>query len=401
MERVFEELVKEYGTPLYIFQTDTFKNRIKVVAETLKSVKICYCVKANPFLVAEVSEYVSRFEVCSYGEFLLCQYHQIPPGLIFFTGVYKEESQVKEAIRYGVRRFSCESRNQLKILDGMAKSMGVCLQIFLRLGGHDQFGMSRKDIFDIVASSTEGLLHFAGIHYFASSQKQNISKIESELQKIDQFCGELRQKLEFSVEEIEYGLGLDTDYFSSDPFGSEMRLLADAAEVLSEFAQKYCITVEMGRFYTAICGYYLTKVVDTKVNEGIRYAVVDGGSHQMHYDGQMMGMKIPPVHIVNAINKEEEIENVQMQEWTLCGSLCTHNDLIARRVPLDRLKLGDILCFEYIGAYSVTEGMAMFLTRDIPPVILYSHDKGIICARPRSETVMLNGGCIEGRNGRF
>lgn len=55
------------------------------------------------------------------------------------------------------------------------------------------------------------------------------------------------------------------------------------------------------------------------------------------------------------------------------------------------------MCFGYAGAYSVTEGMVLFLTKDIPPVIMHSHEKGNVCVRPRSETVMYNGGYAEGR----
>ncbi len=391
MDQVFMELVKEYGTPLYVFDMDVFQKRIQTVAEVLDFVKICYCMKANPFLASEVPEFVSRFEVCSYGEFLLCRQYKIAPERIFYTGVYKEERQIKEAVQYGVRNFSCESRNQLKILDEAAEAMNVQLHVFLRLSSNNQFGMDRADIFDIIARQKEYALHFAGIHYYGVSQKRDTVKVKVELDIIGQLCDEVRQKYGFLVEEIEYGLGLDSDYFQKDPFHSEMQLLKESAVILREFSKKYCVTIEMGRFFAACCGYYLTKVIDMKINGGIRYAIADGGSHQMHYDGQMLGMKIPPVHI---LEKKTETRN---EEWTLCGSLCTHNDLITRKVLLGSLRLGDILCFGYAGAYSVTEGMVLFLTKDIPPVIMHSHEKGNVCVRPRSETVMYNGGYAEGR----
>lgn len=396
MNQMFVELVKEYGTPLYVFDVDIFKRRMEAVTEAMDSAKMCYCVKANPFLMPEVPESVSRFEVCSYGEFLLCQHHKIAPERIFYTGVYKEIGQIKEAVRYGVRFFSCESRNQLKMLDEVAQSMNVQMHVFLRLGDKNQFGMDRRDIFDIIAEEKNYALHFSGIHYFGNSQKRNISKIKDELDKIEQICDELRKKYGFLVEEVEYGPGLDTDYFDKDPYNSEIKLLKESAVILMQFSRKHCVTVEMGRFFTACCGYYLSKIVDIKMNDGIQYAIVDGGSHQMHYDGQMMGMKMPPVYVLRE-QKDENKEKSEIQEWTLCGSLCTHNDLIARKVYLGDLKLGDILCFGYTGAYSVTEGMAMFLTRDIPPVILCSHKKGNVCVRPRSETVIFNGGYTEGR----
>ncbi len=37
------------------------------------------------------------------------------------------------------------------------------------------------------------------------------------------------------------------------------------------------VTVELGRALAAMCGYYLTKVEDTKTSDGIHYCIVDGG----------------------------------------------------------------------------------------------------------------------------
>ncbi len=397
MKQILSMVSGTYGTPVYVFDTDSFQSRIKTVAEAFGSVGICYCVKANPFLIAYVPEFVSRFEVCSYGEFCLCRNYEIEAEKIFYTGVYKEEEEIKDAILYGVRCFSCESLTQLELLEQVARDMKVELNILLRLGTNNQFGMDEADIKTIIGEADKYNLHFAGIHFFDKSQKRDVSKIGEELLKLESLCREIKEKFGYAIEQIEYGPGLDADYFSEWPAEAEKKLLKEAAYVLREFVQNYHVTIEMGRFFSACCGYYLTKVVDLKCCGGLRYAIVDGGSHQLHYDGQMMGMKVPPVCILQRRKETDNMGKNEFQEWAICGSLCTHNDLISRRVPFQNLQIGDILCFAYIGAYSVTEGMTTFLTRDIPPVVLYSQKTGLICMRKRMETVMLNGGCMTER----
>ena len=62
-----------------------------------------------------------------------------------------------------------------------------------------------------------------------------------------------------------------------------------------------------------------------------------------------------------------------VQDWTLCGSLCTTNDVLVRSMPLAGLCPGDLLVFENTGAYSVTEGLGLFLSRDLPQVILWQN----------------------------
>ena len=77
------------------------------------------------------------------------------------------------------------------------------------------------------------------------------------------------------------------------------------------------------------------------------------------------------------------------EEWTVFGSLCTVNDILVKRIPLAGLAIGDVLVFERAGAYCVTEGMSLFLSRDLPAVVL--HSKGMLrLARKNTPTDGLN-----------
>jgi diaminopimelate decarboxylase len=54
--------------------------------------------------------------------------------------------------------------------------------------------------------------------------------------------------------------------------------------------------------------------------------------------------------------------------YDICGSLCTINDVLVKEVPLQHPEVDDILVFMNVGAYSVTEGISLFLSRDLPRV---------------------------------
>ena len=116
------------------------------------------------------------------------------------------------------------------------------------------------------------------------------------------------------------------------------------------------VTLEVGRYLAAYCGYYLTRIVDQKINKGQRYGIVDGGIHHLSYFGQMMAMKIP--HFMHLSQKEKE----EKELWNICGSLCTVNDVLVKNLPLSNAAIGDLLVFERVGAYSVTEGIYLFLS---------------------------------------
>ena len=142
----------------------------------------------------------------------------------------------------------------------------------------------------------------------------------------------------------------------------------------------------MGRFFAAPCGYYFTKVMDVKTNYDINYAIVDGGMNQLKYDGQLQGMQIPKIiHL-----KANESNQDEAKPWTLCGSLCTTADILARNVSFNGLEIGDTLVFCRTGAYSVMEGMAVFLSREMPVVTVYSEKEGLTVLREMLYTDIFN-----------
>ena len=101
-----------------------------------------------------------------------------------------------------------------------------------------------------------------------------------------------------------------------------------------------------------------------------------------------MAMKLPHVQHIS----RDAAENQAEEKWNLCGSLCTSADVIVKQFPLTGGKGGDVLVFERVGAYSVTEGINLFLSRDLPKVLFYSDEQGIQLIRDTQETDRINSG---------
>ena len=79
------------------------------------------------------------------------------------------------------------------------------------------------------------------------------------------------------------------------------------------------------------------------------------------------------------------------ENYEICGSLCTVSDVIIRQVPLANPETGDILVFERTGAYSVTEGISLFLSRDLPRIYI-KNGKELREIRKQIQTEELNYG---------
>ncbi len=69
-----KEIAIKCGTPSYIFDTDVLCERIDKMQEILGcGVTVCYAMKANPFLIGTLDKKLDKFEVCSPGEFAICE----------------------------------------------------------------------------------------------------------------------------------------------------------------------------------------------------------------------------------------------------------------------------------------------------------------------------------------
>ena len=63
---------------------------------------------------------------------------------------------------------------------------------------------------------------------------------------------------------------------------------------------------------------------------------------------------------------------------------------MARNVELRNLEVGDVLAFGRTGAYSVTEGIALFLSREIPAAAVCSKKDGLKLVRAELPTDQFN-----------
>ena len=358
-------------TPSYVFDEAVFAARAKQVESAFgEKTKLCFSIKANPFLLSCLPDTFDRIEVCSPGELTICERTGTAMEKVIYSGVNKGRADIERAIKDGVGTFTAESMLHLEMINEAAQKYGKVVPLLLRLTAGSQFGMEADALKEIVKNRADYPgVEIVGVHFFSGTMKKKPVLIERELRRVLAFMDGVKDELGFAFEHLEYGTGLAVDYFSADADELEAERLAGTAPIIREAAEKYKLTVEMGRFFAATCGVFATKVVDVKTNEGVNYAILDGGMHQIRYDGQIQGMQTPNVLHLPAGEKTGD-----RQPWTLCGSLCTTADVLARGVEFDGLAIGDTIVFTRVGAYSLMEGMSIFLSRDLPAIYLKSSD---------------------------
>ena len=397
---ILKKIGQEYKTPAYVFDLDMLRERIVLIEECLAGrAELCFAMKANSFLVGCPDTGIRKYEVCSPGEFHICERAKIPPEQIVLSGVYKAVEDVRHTLGVCGDRavYTVESRAHLELLECCAKDRNLVLNVLIRVTSGNQFGVDEEEVCEMIRCREQcPHIHFRGLQYYSGTQKKKLSKIEKELQYLDGLIGKLEEEYQYHTEELEYGPGFYVPYFDGDEEVEDKTILSEFVELLGQMNFQGKVTLEMGRYIAAYCGYYVTSIVDRKINKGQHYAIIDGGIHHLSYFGQMMAMKIPHYQHIPAREQEDIIVDIQdAAEWNVCGSLCTVNDVIVKKLPMANVQIGDVIVFERVGAYSVTEGIYLFLSRRLPKVLTYDEENGVTVLRQEVASDVINDGSLK------
>ncbi len=379
----YESIIQEYGTPTYLYDIETLINRVNYLKSKFdKDIHMVYAVKANTFIAKELENDVDRYEICSPGEFEICNKLHINHQKMVISGVYKDYETIENMIANydDIGKYTIESIEQYSLLKKLTSIYQRNIHILIRLTSGNQFGVNEDEFKKIIQDKTE-FITVDGIEYFSGTQKHSIKKINREVDYLVEFVNSIEEQYGVILHEVEFGPGLPIFYFQDDEF-DEDTFLTEVNTALQKIKGKV-VSLEIGRSIAASCGSYLTKVVDMKTNKNGNFTIVDGGIHHLVYYGQTMAMRVPFFEVVPKRDNE-------IQTYNLYGSLCTINDILVKNVSVPTLELGDVFIFKNVGAYSATEGISLFLSRDLPKVIICSRDKKIKVVRDRVKTSEIN-----------
>lgn len=349
-------------TPFFLLSKDRLRDNVTLLKKKAEGkFAVCFSVKSNPWYIADAAECADYVEVCSPGEWELCKAQGISSDRIIAGGIYKSDKELKELVEAGTHRISVESMEQLVRADKYASADRVGADILLRISSGNQFGMDLDMVVDILKHQNRfPSLRFRGIHYYSGTQKRRIKDVEEDIALLES----VEEKVQGNFMEIEYGPGLGVPQFQNHNQEEYASCLSHLLNRLKGLSRRFRITLECGRLLTADTGVYVTEIVDKKVNNGRTYYIVDGGIHHLQYDGQIKGQFSPFIYA----GKDNGTDG--NRETAICGALCTANDVLARLVNLPEKKTGERLIFLNAGAYCVTEGISLFLSRDLPGVVM-------------------------------
>jgi diaminopimelate decarboxylase len=407
------ELAKEYGTPLYLLDTDTVRNNCRGYKEAIDAFYegnglALYASKALCTLhTARIAaEEGLGADAVSGGEIYTLKKADFPMEKVFFHGNNKTPDEISLAMDCGVGHIVVDNVYELDNVNRIAKEKNIIQKIIFRIKPgidahtHDYVRTGQIDSkFGVALENGEAF----EIHRYASTLK-NVRvngvhcHIGSQIFEVDPFCdaarvmmnfiSDLREKLGIEANVLNLGGGFGIRYVEGDdPLQPKeyVKAAIDAVKAVAEErnAPLPFLVFEPGRSIVADAGITLYTVGCVKDIENVRtYVSVDGGmTDNPRYI--LYGSKYSVI-LANRAN-EQAVAPV-----TVAGKCCESGDLIQEHVMMPKVKVGDILAVLSTGAYNYS--MASNYNRiPRPAMVAVSKDGNkIIVKRETYEDIIKN-----------
>lgn len=355
----------------YVYDLEALRQRARRLTTSLPpNCELFYAVKANSerAVLETLEPLVAGFEVASGGELAWVRKHCAKAPIVF-GGPGKTDPELEAALTAGVERIHVESPGELERLACLARQRGSTQPILLRvnlplaelpetplaMGGRaTPFGIDAALLPDCVAwLRHHPELRVEGFHFHLMSGHLDAATHLGLLEACLRSARAWRERYALAVDHVNLGGGMGVNYrdparpFDWAAFASGLGRTIERAHMGS-----WRIRFEPGRYVAAACGVYAMEVLDIKRTFGRTFVVGRGGTHHFrtpYAQGHSHPFRVLPVEGWSRPYPRLEAER---EPITVVGQLCTPKDVLATDVPVERVRIGDLLLFPYAGAYA-------------------------------------------------
>jgi diaminopimelate decarboxylase len=372
------DLAEKYGTPLFIYDSASMKERYNTFLETVSVVKgnIHYAVKANDALA--IVSYFSKLgcgaDIVSIGEFEKCIAVGMSPQKIIFSGVGKENSEIEKALKNNILQFNIESEEELndiyKVASKLKLNANICLRVNPNIAPNThkkistgdketKFGIDFKNVDSIYKKLHElKYINPVGLAVHIGSQIFDFNFFYQAYLSLKNLADSLVKK-GYKVPTLDLGGGIGISYENSETpdFSSYKKILLDV------FANtNYKLNFEPGRSLIAEAGILVTKVIRNKKTQDKNFIIVDAAMNNL----------IRPT-LYEAFHKVEPIlkKNRSIIITDIVGPICETGDYIALDREIEKAKSGELLAIRTTGAYASVMRSNYNTRADAKEIIIY------------------------------
>lgn len=356
-----EELIKEFGSPLYVYDAEVIKKKIIKFQNNIsyRPFNIHYAMKANSNLA--ILKLIRKQGCCidavSINEIKLALKAGFNAEQIIYTGNNITDEELEFARNSGVI-LTVDSLSLLEKIGELYSNSEICVRINpnVKASTHShlatatddkKFGISFREISEILKIANRSNIKIIGIHGHLGT---NIFNADEILFMIDIVLDSAKQFSDLKF--IDFGGGYGVSY-RPDQLNLDLKSFGEIIsekfkEFCSDYGKKLELKLEPGRYIVCESGYLLSKINTIK-----RRPLSESDIFKVFYglDTNMAHLIRPAMygayhHIVNAsaINGSKEIVDV-------VGNVCESGDFLGKNREITSAKEGDVIAILNAGAY--------------------------------------------------
>ena len=378
-----EKLSKKFKTPLYCYSYSRIKNNIINFKKHFKRINplICFSVKSNSNvkILKEIKNLGCGADVVSKGEIIKAIKAGIKTKKIVFSGVGKTYSELEYAINKNILLINVESKNELMVIEKIAKLKKKKINIGIRLNPNinpktlnqistgkegDKFGVSENDFVNLVKySKMSRFLELKCLSVHIGSQILSHKPYAKMLKVVDRVINKTKFKFEF----VDFGGGIGISYEQKNR-NFNFKIFNN---LINNFLKKHNskIIFEPGRSIIGNAAILITKIIYIKKNKNKNFVILDaamndfmrkalyGSNHQI----------IPSIKNKRIFNKKIEF----------VGPICESTDKFLTLNKFQLLKEQDLVIICDVGAYGMSLA-SNYNVRPLPAEILVKNTKAQI-----------------------
>jgi diaminopimelate decarboxylase len=396
------DLVKEFGTPLYVYDVSLIRERARGFKQTFDQLgikaQVAYASKAfsTIAMIQLAEEEGLSLDVVSGGELYTAIAAEFPVERIHFHGNNKSREELEMALNYQIGCIVVDNFHELELLDTICAERNQSVSILLRVTPgieahtHDYILTGQEDSkfgFDLQnGQAAEALqkamnseyLDLLGVHCHIGSQIFETTGFLLAARKIFSKLHEWKETYSFESKVLNLGGGFGIRYTSEDEPIPASQYVKEIIEEVKKQASAFSMSmpeiwIEPGRSLVGDAGTTLYKIGSKKDVPNVRkYIAVDGGMsdnirpalYEAKYEAILANKPLQPI--------EETV--------SIAGKCCESGDMLIWDLPLPKTDSDDILAVFCTGAYGYS--MANNYNRiPRPPVVFVENGKAVLVVR--------------------
>lgn len=346
-----------YETPYFLLSKQCLKDRYVQFKQLFPDAEVCYAMKANsePHVLKTLADAGSSFEVATKYEITMLEKLGISGSRIIFGTAVKPPEHIKEAYKYGVDRFACDSLQELERLAVLAPGSRVYVRVRVDDTGSvfsmsEKFGASPESAAALLVEAKKLGLRPYGLSFMVGSQAAEAAIWGRCIRDLASIMTILLDA-DINIEVINIGGGYPSLYASHEDATSLEEIAKEVEQARQELPYETTLLMEPGRGLVAESAVLVVSVVSKLQRPGGTWLYLDAGSYNALFESMVMqGTMRYHTEIVAAGKLGDKVSH-----FVLTGPTGDGLDVVSYDAVLpSAIKEGDKIIFYHVGAYSLT-----------------------------------------------